>query len=88
MRLDDDTQMPELDMLRGGNHRRQSPDDDGCVKIAATEVPLRAESGRRLVVQMAEQQNTRQALPGEQTTRQLGLSGGLDERQSESVCCG
>ena len=63
--VDRDSKATELYVLRGDDYRKQSPDDDGWLQSAATGVRLRAESGAKLAVQIADQPNTRELLPEE-----------------------
>ncbi len=61
--IDRDTKVPALHLLHEGQYRQQPPDADGWLHSPATGVRLRAEPGDRFVIQIADDQRTRQLLP-------------------------
>jgi len=61
--IDRDTRAPEVYTLRDERYERQAFGDDGWLKSPITEIRLRGESGDRLVVQLGDDDGTRQLLP-------------------------
>ena len=61
--IDRDTRRAELHLLREGRYQQQPPGSDGWLESAATGIRLRAETGKKLAIQVADDQGTLQLLP-------------------------
>jgi len=60
--IDRDTKVPEVHVLQEGDYQQQSPGRDGWLRSAATGVWLRAETERKLTIQLGEDEGTKQVL--------------------------
>jgi Uma2 family endonuclease len=61
--IDRDTKTPEFFILQADRYEEQSPTVDGWLHSDVTGVQMRSEAGNRLVVQLANDEATRQLLP-------------------------
>ena len=61
--IDRDAKVPEVYVLKGGQYERQAADDQGWIPSTATGIELRAETGQKLALRIADDPSSSGIVP-------------------------